>query len=251
VSDEKELAGLVALVTGGSRRMGLAIAQELGRAGADVVVNFANDPQQAERAVQSIEALGARAMAIQADVAQPDQVERMVAAAVDRFGGLDILINNAAKRPHTELDNITLDDWHSVIRLVLDGAFLCAKAAELYLPRTGRGSIINIGGLVALLGNAHTLHVSAAKSGLVGVTRSLAHHFGPLGVTVNCVTPGSVGAPGDDAARRARQHSLDQIPMRRLGTTEDVAGVVRSIAGPRFRFLTGQNIHLNGGIFMS
>jgi 3-oxoacyl-[acyl-carrier protein] reductase len=246
-----ELDGLIALVTGGSRRIGLAIGRELAVAGATIVVNYAHDEAQAERAVRAIEADGGRALAIRADIGDPPQVKAMVERAVAELGGIDILINNAASRPHGELAGLSLGDWHRVLGVALDGAFLCAQACEAHLVRSGRGSIVNIGGLVAQMGHSKTLPVSAAKMGLVGLTRSLAHHFGPLGVTVNCLAPGSIGSQEDDAERRARQHPLESIPLRRIGSPQDVARAVRALVGPAFRFLTGQTIHLNGGIYMA
>ena len=246
-----ELEGLVALITGGSRRIGLAIGRELARGGAAIVVNYAHDAAQAAEAVRAIEADGGKALAIRADVGDPEAVKAMVDEAAAAFGGLDILVNNAASRPHMALAEISLEEWHRVLNLALDGAFLCAQACEPWLGKTGRGSIVNIGGLVAQTGNAKTLPVSAAKMGLVGLTRSLAHHFGPAGVTVNCLTPGSISAEEDDAERRTRSFPLDAIPMRRLGTPQDVAGAVRALAGPAFRYVTGQILHLNGGVYMA
>lgn len=251
MSTARELDGLVALVTGGSRRIGLAIARELAAAGAKIAINYAHDDAQAVRAVRVIEESGGRAIAVRADVSDAAQVQAMVARAAGELGGIDILINSAAWRPHTALGDLSLEEWHRVLGITLDGAFLCAQACETHLARSGRGSIVNIGGLMAQQGHSKTLPVSAAKMGLVGVTRSLAHHFGPLGVTVNCLAPGSIAAEEDDIARRARQHPLDEIPLRRNGSPLDVARAVRALVGPPFRFLTGQTIHLNGGIYMA
>jgi 3-oxoacyl-[acyl-carrier protein] reductase len=251
VNGGRELDGLVALVTGGSRRIGLEIGRELAEAGAKIVVNYANDDAQAARAVRIIEEAGGRALAMRADVRYPAQVKAMVDRAVRELGGVDLLINNAASRPHRPLAEISVEEWHRVLGIALDGAFVCAQACEAHLVRTGRGSIVNIGGAVAMMGHANALPVSAAKMGLIGVTRSLAHHFGPLGVTVNCLAPGSIGSEEDDAERRARRHPLDEIPLRRIGTPQDVARAVRALVGPAFRFLTGQTIHLNGGIYMA
>lgn len=244
-----DLDGLVALVTGGSRRIGRMIARALAQAGADLVINYANDEGAAEAAVDDIRALGRRAIAIKADVRQRDDVQAMIAAAEAELGGLDILVNNAAKRPHAGLSDLTLDEWHGVTDIVLDGAFLCAQGAEALLKRSGRGAIVNIGGLFATLGAPQTPHVSAAKMGLIGMTRSLATYFGPHGVTVNCVVPGSVAAPDDPPERAARHQPIEAIPMRRLGSPEDIARVVRALAGPDFRYVTGQTIHVNGGLF--
>jgi 3-oxoacyl-[acyl-carrier protein] reductase len=244
----EELRGLVALVTGGSRRIGQTIARELARAGAGVVINYASDAGGAERALNDLHGLGGRAIAVKADVRNRDEVRSMIDRAEHELGGVDILINNAAKRPHSNLADLTLEEWHNVTDIVLDGAFLCAQAAEALLVRSGRGAIVNIGGLFATIGAPQSLHVSAAKMGLIGMTRSLATHFGPQGVTVNCVVPGSITAPDDPADRASRLQSLDSIPMRKHGTPEDIARVVRAVAGPDFRYVTGQTIHVNGGL---
>lgn len=213
----ESLRGCVALVTGGSRRIGLAIASELAAAGADIALNFASDAAQAEAAVRQIEAVGRRAVAVKADIRDRDAVRAMVEVATQRLGGIDILVNNAARRPHSNLSELTLKEWHEVTDIVLDGTFLCAQAVEPWIIRQGRGSIINIGGLFGMLGAPNSPHVSAAKMGLIGMTRSLATHFGPKGVTVNCVVPGSVSAPDDPPERASRHQPLETIPMRRLG----------------------------------
>lgn len=245
----ESLKGCVALVTGGSRRIGLAIARELAVAGADIAINYANEEAQAEIAVREIQALGRRAVAVRADIRDRDKVAAMVKIAARDLGGLDILVNNAARRPHSNLSELTLQEWHEVTDIVLDGTFLCAQAAEHWLVRRGRGAIVNIGGLFGMLGTANAPHVGAAKMGLIGITRSLATHFGSKGVTVNCVVPGSVAAPDDPPERASRHQPLDTIPMRRLGSPDDIARVVRALAGPDFRYVTGQTIHVNGGLF--
>ena len=245
----ESLKGCVALVTGGSRRIGLAIVRELAGAGADIAINYSTDAAQAERAVREIEALGRRAVAVKADIRDRDAVAAMVDVAASRLGGVDIVVNNAARRPHSSLADLTLPEWHEVTDIVLDGTFLCAQAAEPWLVRQGRGAIVNIGGLFGMLGTPNAPHVGAAKMGLIGITRSLATHFGPKGVTVNCVVPGSVAAPDDPPERASRHQPLETIPMRRLGSPQDIARVVRALAGPDFRYVTGQTLHVNGGLF--
>jgi len=249
--DGAELGGLTVLITGGTRRIGFAIAAECARAGANVVMNYVRDQERAGKSVSAIEARGGRALAVQADVRQPGQVEKMVKVAVERFGSVDVLVNSAALRPHSALSELSLAAWHDVLGIILDGAFICARACAPHLVRSGRGAIVNIGGLVAERGNAQAVHVSAAKSGLIGLTRALARHFGPLGVTVNCLTPGCILDDDDEAERRARASPTEAIPMGRPGSPQDVAGVVRALVGPGFRFYTGQNLHLNGGSFMA
>ena len=243
------LHGLVALITGGSRRIGLAVARELALAGADIAINYSSDTAQADAAAAEIVALGRRAIAVQADVRDAAAVGSMIERIERELGGLDILVNNAARRPHSTLADISIEDWHAVVDLVLDGSFLCAKLADGLLARSGRGAIVNMGGLFALIGGAETPHVSAAKMGLIGVTRSLAQHFGPKGVTVNCVVPGSIGASDDPPERATRHQPIERIPMRRIGTPEDIARAVRALVGPDFRYVTGQTIHVNGGLY--
>lgn len=243
------LKGCVALVTGGSRRIGLAIARELASAGADIAINYSSDAPQAEAAVREIDALGRRAIAVKADIRDRDAVRAMVEFAAKQLGGIDILVNNAARRPHAKLSDLTLKEWHEVTDIVLDGAFLCAQAADPWLARQGRGAIVNIGGLFGMLGTPDSPHVSAAKMGLIGMTRSLATYFGPKGVTVNCIVPGSVAAPDDPPERASRHQPLENIPMRRLGSPDDIARVVRALTGPDFRYVTGQTLHVNGGLF--
>lgn len=253
MSESLELHGLTALITGGTRRIGFAIAEECARAGANVVMNYVHDEARAAKSIAIIEARAGRAIAVQADVRDARQVDEMVGAAVTRFGGVDILVNSAAIRPHCAFPDLSLSAWQDVLSVILDGAYNCVQACAPYLIRSGRGAIVNMGGLMAELGNARAIHVSAGKSGLIGLTRALAQHFGPLGVTVNCVTPGSIVADDDDddEERRGRAEAASNIPMRRCGTPQDVASVVRAIVGPGFRFFTGQNVHLNGGSFMA
>ncbi len=245
----RDLDGLVALVTGGSRRIGLAIARDLAEAGAHVVISYVADREAAASAVETIRARGRQAIAVRADVRIPEQVQAMIQTIAGHFGRLDILVNSAALRSSLPLPDMTLAQWHDATDVVLDGAFLCAQAAEALLTASGHGTIVNIGGLTANVGAARSPHVSTAKMGLVGLTRSLALHFGPSGVTVNCVVPGSIAAIEDLPDRTTRYAPLETIPMRRYGTPEDLAGVVRAVVGPAFRWVTGQAIQVNGGAF--
>jgi 3-oxoacyl-[acyl-carrier protein] reductase len=236
----RELEGRVALVTGAGRNIGRAIALELAAAGARLVVN-------ARTSAKEIEALAAETggLAVLADVTDEPAVSRMVEQALARFGRLDILVNNAALRAVEPLEAISFARWREVTGVILDGAWICAKACITHLGQGG--SIVNIGGMSAHTGAAGRPHVVAAKAGLVGLTRALAHDLAPKGVTVNCVVPGLIETRRTSASAHAGTESL----LDRRGTPQEVAAAVRFLAGPGARYVTGQTLHVNGGGFLS
>lgn len=244
----RELEGAVAIVTGAARNIGRAIALDLADAGAAVAVVTLSDMPGAETVAAEITAKAGRAFAIQADITRPDDTRRMVAETVARYGRLDILVNNAGVRPESAFENISLEEWDNVLAVVLDGAFLCCQAAAPVLAEGGRGAIINIGGLTAYTGATHRAHVITAKAGLDGLTKALAVELAPRGITVNLVAPGLIDTKrkGEDPAHRKSRTVL----AGRLGQPDDVAAMVRLLAGPRGRYLTGQTIHINGGVFL-
>ena len=244
----RDLEGRVALVTGGARNIGRAIAEALAEAGAAVIVNCRSARAEAEQVVGGIEARGGRAMCHVADVTDEKAVRDMVEAGVKRFGGLDILVNNAAVRDVTKIDDIDLATWRYVTGIILDGAFICTKAALPMLRASGAGAIVNIGGMSGHTGASGRPHVVAAKLGLVGLTRALAHDLGPANITVNCVVPGHIETQRGAAAGPARHQETG--PLGRRGKPEDVANVVRMLCGPDARYLTGQEWHVNGGAYM-
>jgi 3-oxoacyl-[acyl-carrier protein] reductase len=249
VSTNRELEGRVALVTGGSRNIGRATALTLAGAGAAVVVNCRNSRDEAEAVVAEIEAAGGQAVCHVADVTDERAVEAMVAAGVKRFGRLDILVNNAAVRDVTKIDDIDLATWRYVTGIILDGAFICAKASLAALRASGSGAIVNIGGMSGHTGAAGRPHVIAAKLGLVGLTRGLAHDLAPDGITVNCVVPGLIDTKRGASSGTKSVH-LDEGLLGRRGTPQEVADVVCFLAGPRARYVTGQDWHVNGGAYL-
>ncbi|WP_395681030.1 SDR family NAD(P)-dependent oxidoreductase [Inquilinus sp.] len=248
----RELEGRVALVTGAARNIGRAIALDLAAAGAAVLVHANSSADLAAGVVREIEAKGGRARMHLADVTVPEQAAATVAAAVEAFGGLDILVSNAALRKETAFEAMSFAEWREVLAVILDGAFLTAQAAVPHLRASDGASIITIGGMSAHAGSAGRVHVTTAKAGIVGFTHGLAHDLGPDGITVNCVVPGLIGtqrAPqqGGEPAHHARHATL----LGRRGTPEEVAGLVRYLAGPSARYITGQTLHVNGGAFLS
>ncbi len=246
-----ELAGKVAVVTGGARNIGRAIACALAAAGAAVMVNARTSRAEAEQTVGMIREKGGRAAFYIADVTEPAAVAAMIAATVEQFGSVDCLINNAGFRARTPFAEIGLDEWRRVLAIVLDGAFICAQACLPHMLRAGGGSIVNIGGLTGHEGASEHVHVATSKAGLAGMTKALAREFAPQHITVNCVVPGKIdvvrGLPG---APELSAHRRQVPPVGRMGKPEEVAAMVRMLCGPEARYITGQSIHLNGGILM-
>ena len=246
---ERELEGRVALVTGAARNIGRAIALALAGGGAAVVVNARQSRDEAAAVAAEIERGGALAMVHMADVADPAAVAAMVEAATARFGRLDIVVNNAAVRDVTSIDDIDLASWRHVTGIILDGAFLTAKASLAALRESGAGAIVNIGGMSANTGAAGRPHVVAAKMGLVGLTRALAHDLAGDGITVNCVVPGLIETQRTASSGAKSAHHRETLVGRR-GTPEEVAAVVRFLCGPNARYVTGQEWHVNGGAYL-
>jgi 3-oxoacyl-[acyl-carrier protein] reductase len=243
------LAGQVALVTGASRGIGAAIARELAAAGATLVVNYASSPDAAEATVQEIEAAGGKAWAHRANVADEQQVEAMVKAVLEREGRIDVLINNAGITRDGLLMRMKTADWQSVIDLNLTGVFLCTRAVSKGMLKTRAGRIINITSVVALMGNAGQANYSAAKAGLLGLTRSNAAEFASRGVTVNAVAPGFIES--DMTAELDKEPILKAIPLGRMGSAAEVAGAVRFLAAdPAAAYITGQVLQVDGGMVM-
>jgi 3-oxoacyl-[acyl-carrier protein] reductase len=246
----KELSGCVAIVTGAGRNIGRGIALALADAGAAVAVNARANRDEAEKVAGEIERAGGRAVALIADVADADAVEKMVSAAAAHFGRIDILVNNAAVRAEQAFETMTAAQWRAVTSVILDGAFNCVHACLPHLKRAGAGAVVNIGGLSAHTGAARRAHVVAAKAGLVGFTRALAHELAPDKIRVNTVTPGVMATPRAAGQPEPAHHALVHALVGRRGVPEDIAAVVRFLCGPGASFITGQNIQVNGGSFL-
>ena len=244
-----ELDGRVALVTGAGRNIGRAIALDLAEAGAAVVVNARSNQAEADAVAKEIVDAGGKAFAHLADVPDADAVKRLVDAAISRFGRLDILVNNAAVRGEVPFAELDFAKWRAVHSVCLDGAFHCTKAAHAALKSGGNGAIINIGGVSAHIGAADRVHVLSAKLGLVGFTRGLAHDLAPDGITANCVVPGQIDT-SRAGGKQPSHHSTHAPLVGRRGRPDEIASAVRWLAGPQGRYVTGQAIHVNGGLYL-
>ncbi|KXF74889.1 short-chain dehydrogenase [Paramesorhizobium deserti] len=244
-------ARTVALVTGASRNIGRAIAVRLARDGSDVVVHVGRDKSAAEETVAEIRAVGRRVHVVSADLTAPPTCRALVEEAVAIFGGLDILVNNAAIRPEAPFEEITLAEWRRVMALALDAPFLVSQAAVAPLSQSGRAAIVHIGGLTGHTGAANRAHVVAAKAGLVGLGKAMAHDLADKGITVNCVVPGLIDTARKGGTSGAPAHHAHRANLLgRRGTAEDVAEAVAFFCSPANRYVTGQSLHVNGGAFL-
>ena len=244
-----DLAGRVAVVTGSSRNIGRAIALELAGAGAAVVVNARTSAGEAEAVADEIRKAGGHAAVAIADVADPGAAAALIAAAVESFGRLDVLVNNAAVRREIDFARLDYREWREIVSIILDGAYLCSHAALPHLIASGSGTVVNISGVSAFTGGAGRAHVVAAKAGVAGLTRALAHDLAPHRITVNCVVPGYIDTQRADGV--PQRHAAVRPLAGRLGKPEEIAAVVRFLCGPDARYITGQSIHANGGVFMA
>ncbi len=247
----RELKGLAAIVTGAARNIGRAIALDLAEGGAALAVVTKSDMEGANAVAKEIESKGGTAIALQSDISDPASVKKMIEETAAKLGRIDILVNNAGVRPESPLEDLSWEEWRAVQGVILDGAFLCSQAVLPHIEKNGRGAIINIGGLTAYTGAAHRAHVVSAKAGLDGLTKALAVELSPRGITVNLVSPGLIDTVrGKSSTAVPDHHKKRTTLLGRRGKPEEVASMVRYLAGPKARYMTGQTLHVNGGTFL-
>lgn len=245
------LAGKTALVTGASRGIGRAIALKLAEAGANVVVNYAGSEAAAGETVALIKEMGRDAIAVRANVSSTEDVNEMFKAALEHFGTIDVLVNNAGITRDNLLMRMKEDEWDDVIATNLKGVFNCVKAATRPMMKQRSGKIINITSVVGVLGNAGQANYVAAKAGVIGLTKTAARELASRGITVNAVAPGFIDTEMTAVLPEDVKAGLvGQIPLARLGQTEDIASVVLFLASDAANYMTGQTLHVDGGMYM-
>jgi 3-oxoacyl-[acyl-carrier protein] reductase len=243
-----KLDGKVALVTGSGRNIGRATVLRLADEGAHVIVNARSNRAEAAAVAEEARQRGVRALPILADVSKRDQVDAMVDRALSEFGQIDILINNAAIRPHKPFREVTIEDWESVQGVVLNGAFYTTRAVIEGMAERNYGRILYFMGEGAFAGGAGRAHVSAAKYGLIGLSRSLAAEYAPHNIRVNIVSPGSIDTRRDNPEwYHGQVPNAAGIPMGRQGTVDEIAATCLFLVSDDGGFITGQTIHVNGG----
>lgn len=245
------LQGKNAIVTGGARGIGRAVALKLAALGANVAVNYTSSATAALEVVQLAEALGVRAMAIQADVSKDEDVARLTEAVKAEFGSIDILVNNAGITRDGLLIRMKEDDWDQVIDTNLKGVFLTTKHVGKIMLKQKQGKIVNISSVVGVMGNAGQANYAASKAGVIGFTKSTAKEFASRGVNINAIAPGFIRSDMTDAlSDEVKGHYLANIPLGAFGETEDVANTVAFLCSELSRYITGQTIHVDGGLVM-
>ncbi len=245
------LTDKVAVVTGGSRGIGRAIATTLAQKGADIIIFYAGNQQAANETVQKIEALGRQALALQVDVSDGKQVEAAFKEVQKRFKRIDILVNNAGITRDNLLMRMKEEDWDAVINTNLKGVFLCTKAVTRPMLRQKKGRIINISSVVGVAGNAGQANYVAAKAGVIGLTKTTAKELASRGITVNAIAPGFIETEMTDVlSDEVKKSILAQIPLQHMGQVEDVAEAVAFLASDAAGYITGQTLHVDGGLVM-
>lgn len=240
-----------ALVTGASRGIGRSIAIQLAEEGYNVAVNYAGNREKAEAVVEEVKAIGVESLAIQANVANGDEVKAMIKEVVNQFGTVDVLVNNAGITRDNLLMRMKESEWDDVIDTNLKGVFNCIQKVTPQMLRQKSGSIINLSSVVGAVGNPGQANYVATKAGVIGLTKSAAKELASRNITVNVVAPGFIVSDMTDAlSDDLKDQMLQQIPLARFGEDTDIANTVAFLASDKAKYITGQTIHVNGGMFM-
>ena len=246
---DRPLEGKVALITGASRRIGRAVALGLAKHGAGVAVTAKSAREEINAVAEEIRGLGANSVAVMGDVTSEADAANMVSEVVGALGRIDILVNNAAVRRGCPLLEMSLEEWREINAVVLDGAFLMCREALPVMLAQGAGTIINVGGVSGHIGAKGRAHVAAAKAGLTGLTKAIAVEFADRGIIANCVAPGKIGGKRSATSGTSPEMGVP-IPLGRQGEISEAAGIIVMMCLPSARFMTGQTVHVSGGLFM-
>lgn len=245
------LTGKVAVVTGAGRGIGRAIALKLSKLGASVIINYRSSIKEAQELIDEIKAGGGNAEAVQGDVSSLEDAEKVIKFAVEKFGRLDILVNNAGITKDTLLLRMKEEDFDKVLEVNLKGVFNCTKHASAIMLKQKSGRIINISSVIGLIGNAGQANYAAAKAGIIGFTKSIAKELGGRGITVNAIAPGFISTDMTEVlSDKVKEKLLESVPLRKLGSPEDVANLAGFLASDNASYITGQVINVDGGMVM-
>lgn len=243
--------GKTAIVTGGSRGIGKAIALKLAELGANIVVNYTSKPEEAEKVVTAIKEIGREAVAIKADVSKGDDVQRLIDEVEHHFSTIDILVNNAGITRDALLMRMKDEDWDQVMAINLKGTYNCTKAVTRKMMKQKSGKIVNIASVVGVMGNIGQANYAASKAGVIGFTKSIAKELATRGINVNAVAPGFIQTDMTEVlSEEVKESLLAHIPMKQLGTPEDVANAVAFLCSDNARYITGQVLNIDGGMVM-
>ncbi|MDU2164071.1 3-oxoacyl-[acyl-carrier-protein] reductase [Intestinibacter bartlettii] len=245
------LKGKCAVITGASRGIGKCIATKFAKEGANVVINYRNNEEEALKVKQELEDLGSQVLVVKADVSELEQAENLIKEAKKEFGRVDILVNNAGITKDNLIIRMKEEDFDSVIKTNLKGAFNCLKAVTPIMLKQKYGKIVNMASVVGLVGNPGQVNYCASKAGLIGMTKSLAKEIGSRNITVNAIAPGFIDTDmtkilSDDQKKKI----LSQIPLNKFGNVEDIANVALFLGSENSNYITGQVIHVDGGMAM-
>jgi len=247
----ENLKGKTAVVTGASRGIGKAIAIKLAELGANVVINYRSDSKAVEEVVKEIESKGSKAIAVQGDVSIFIEAENIIKKAVETFGSLDILVNNAGITKDGLILRMKEEDFDKVIQVNLKGAFNCIRHASPIMVKQKSGKIVNISSVVGVTGNAGQINYSAAKAGIIGMTKSAARELASRGINVNAIAPGFIQTDMTEVlSDKVKESTLNGIPLKKFGTAEDVANAVTFLCSTSADYITGQVINIDGGMVM-
>ena len=248
----QQLKDKVVIITGASRGIGKATALELASVGATVVVNYARSSEAAEEVVATITGSGGKAIALQADVSQTEQVDSLIKETIAKYGRIDVLVNNAGITKDTLMMRMKLEQWQAVIDLNLTGVFLCTKAVSKTMLKHRSGRIINIASVAGQMGNPGQANYSAAKAGVIGMTKTVAKELSSRGITVNAVAPGFIATEMTKEIKGAEEEIIKMITLGRYGKPTEIAGMIRFLAAdPAAAYITGQTFNVDGGIVMA
>lgn len=251
IDRNRELDGKVAVITGSARNIGRSMAEELARAGAAVVINAVSAKDLCEEVAHEIVQAGGKAIPVLADITKADDVERLTAETVKAFGGIDILVNNAAVRTRKHFTEMTFEDWERLRDVALDGGFRMSMACVPHIIRRGGGSVVGIHGMTSYSGGKQGAHKAAVKCGMAGMIRGMARDLGEHNITCNVAVVGRIDTDRAHGSGDAREWNKDvSIPLGHKGSPQDMADLVRFLVGPFARYISGQTIHVNGAALM-